>query len=166
VFRAALFTYLIVSAAIGPAICCCQLKQFLGVQKSSPCCALNQIATKQDKANSHEHCSRCKHATQDDDLRNALASDGLGSDNSIPTPKSPCQPNCPCGRHEPGLIGTAPGLVNSNLIGQFPSQEYGYASSIAIPAVNYLAFVGGFEHEKPVAISGREILRAYQILRC
>lgn len=164
--RAALFTYLIISAAIGPALCCCQLKQFLGIQKSSPCCEINLAANKQDKADSHGHCSRCRHTTQDDDLRNALASDGLASDNSKPTPESPCKPNCPCGRHEPGLIGTAPELINSNSIGQYPSQEFGNSYSIAISTVTHLSFVGGFAIEKPVAISGREILRAYQILRC
>jgi hypothetical protein len=164
--RAALFTYLIVSAGIGPAICCCQLKQFLGVQKSSPCCGLNLAANKPGKASSHEHCSRCKHTTQDDSLRSALASDGLSSVNSKPTPESPCKPNCPCGRHEPGLILTAPELINSSLIGQYPSQEFGSSYSIAISIVTHLSFVGGFAIEKPAAISGREILRAYQILRC
>jgi hypothetical protein len=161
--RVALFTYLIASAALGPAFCCCRLSQIFPKMCASPCCG--KPATSLVESHRHSNC-QCRH---DDDQTGHHPATGTAKEpqgeNKKPS-SLPCDSKCPCGKHDPGILLVSGWSPNSIAAASFIFANWtpGLLSTL-VPG----EFFGKSTHrdkEQPALLSGREMLRAYQTMRC
>ena len=161
-FRVALIAYLSLTTVFGPLLCCCNAQQLLSATDGlKKCCGKSAVLdTEAHAAHAHHH---------------GHAHHGHAHSPAEKTPESKQAPlnnehdgqDCPCGKHHASLVATvaAEGLqlkavewhaqtwfVLITLLPKLPRIDAESASLIA--------------QIRPADLYGREILRAYQIMRC
>ena len=147
--RLSLIAYLIAATWLGPALCCCTVKQF-----ASGCHGCQAHAVKK-RPNTHSHCHSHHHA----------------ADNSAPAPvkplpSAPC--DCPCERHNVQQVAVVEQSVSTDSLG------IGVELLLMAPAatLDTLSWVqpGCLAIEQHALESpywnSRGILRAHHVLRC
>jgi hypothetical protein len=153
VIRFAIVAYLSAATAFGPAVCCCNLRQFSSRFANSQCCG----AWSSHRDGKHFQCRYCKPSSS--------------FDASLPKRRNdaPCpgSDRCPCRRQRSNLA-SAPdpasptGLPQASV--EWPMPIDCQASSTNTGLGNRRLQRG--DDERPALLFGRGILRAYQMLRC
>jgi hypothetical protein len=165
VIRFALIAYLSAITALGPALCCCNLRQLSSLCNGPQCCGKTAKAT--DSSHHHHHCDGNHHH------RHHVSEgerDGSRRPENDGPPKTPSRDSddCPCKEHRSNLV-SAPGPESANSHG---SVDLSFAR---VPLPIFLAAersISDASHgvslgdETRCLLFGRGILRAYQTLRC
>ena len=161
VVRAAFIAYLTLATVLGPNLCCCNMQQLLSLTHgSSACCGKNSssaaAADHQHHLAGHTHNHGSSHA-----------------DSRTPAHESqqaPCDHgsrDCPCGQHHAKLVATPPSEGVQVRNSDSPDHIF---CAVAIGVLFSAEFDGrdasAIAHANPASLYGREMLRAYQTLRC
>lgn len=164
--RIAFVAYLCLMAALGPALCCCNLRQWLPGSESSLCCG--KIGLKTDHGvhhhdgahshgkHSHKHDGHSHHHANSTDSASVPA-------NTDSLPQKHDGEECPCGRQD-DLIA-----VGQDSTKVLDLQSHGtFLFAVALPVKLQLDVVdaASIPQVRPALLAGREMLRAYQIMRC
>ena len=170
-FRVALTAYLSFTAALGPLLCCCSLGQLVPITHSSNCC--RKAESLAAKTISHHHHGHSHHSHDHHD-NNGVANTGSTSaskpelpvdHSNNPLPRDPC----PC-QHQSQMAALT-SFQNSGLqisMDGLSSIEY-LAISYSLRLSHALSFkleISFLSNGPPASLFGREMLRAYHILRC
>jgi len=159
-FRFALIAYLSLTTVFRPALCCCTAEQFL---PGSTCCNVTGSPQTVAPPASHKSHKNCHGHAQT--LAQSSTEKHTQSDQK-PTPCDQDGKNCPCGKRFASMaIATAGGFQSSTIGVQDQTWTaqvliLGDLPSIDTLQVSYLAH--GWHSDR----YGREMLRAYQIMRC
>ncbi len=169
-FRYLLISQLILTTVLGPALCCCTARRLFGIDKESACCeaetapSQNKAASKNHHTHRHVH-SQHLHVHSSDRHAGALRKVST-SPNATPIRRGHDKKECPCKAHRSRLLA----VVAKNL--QFTTVD-----DISFIAME-LSPSGPLQLEfdarratldalcRPANLFGREILRAYQCIRC
>ena len=146
-FRAVLIAYLSVATAMSSSFCCCSMRQLFARSATASCCKAGVLR--------ETSCPNCQQEESDNDT-NAQA-------------KLPCDGDrhCGCG------IRQAKQIAPTTVVGE-TSPSWGWLDLHYPDLVEYtfdpLSLDGVTSRfrkkQRPAALYGRDILRAYQILRC
>ncbi len=163
-FRTALFAYLSLATAFGPMLCCCSMQKLLGASETSSCC--KQAGVQQPKSHCHAKTSHGKASSHHHGQSQDEKDRGLSE-------KSPGQHDheggeCPCGRRHAKLLASSNAPVLPQLTIDLPTPNWPLPADRCIPSqvaitASIRSMIARF---RPADLYGREILRAYQILRC
>lgn len=157
--RFAFTAYLSLMAALGPALCCCNLRYLLAGSDTSSCCGKMHAKAGSDRhghshhGHSHTHGNHHHHA-------------------QTPGPRSPADAkslpqnhdgkDCQCGGQDK-LI--AAGTDAKTLVLQNQGTLL-FAVALPIQLQVSAAQATSIPQVRPSLLAGRELLRAYQIMRC
>lgn len=168
-FRFLLISYLTMSTALGPAFCCCQLGRILPGLNSSACCGQHGTSHSHDfipqKQDHESHVGHCHH----DDSASVLSGNHESTSSESADEqesRGPCESSCPCGRHDPVLVNGTFELSAVVVAGVLNFLQPIDQTPIVQAAFSNLAYLSASIEERTASLSGREILRAYQIWRC
>ena len=160
----ALVAYLSLTTVLGPALCCCNAQQLFSVFNGSSCCGRpvarsSDVHAAQHAAHDHQHGHAHHH-------HGTSPKKDPSQSKQRPMPHDHDGQNCPCGRHHASLVAAVTDSIqskavemqnltwsvlvtNSPVLPEFDAQEASINAQL-----------------RPADLYGREILRAYQILRC
>ena len=162
--RIALITYLTISAALGPAFCCCQIGQIVpGFESTSSCCNSRAVSADHD---CHSNKSCIHHDGVADHHSASYRTDDRQQPSEDQRPQSPCKPNCPCGKHDPGMLVSSVGEVSIFGSSVLFGTDWLLGTSSPTTLTDLPGKTANFLDVRPALLSGREILRAYQTMRC
>jgi len=83
-----------------------------------------------------------------------------------PVPSEHDGQNCPCGKHHAKLVAAATNLVQLNTI-ELQDQPWNVLVAVLPEAALFAPQAASINsHLRPAKLYGREMLRAYQIMRC
>ena len=170
-FRFLLTTYLCLGAAFAPLLCCCALQHHSTTPSTGLCCH-NSAA---DSARKHDHHrgEHQAHHRHDGDNGHGSAAQ-VATDKEQPgdegTSKQPDPDSCPCGKQllKLATVSTPKAQFSSgditttwlHLLFVLPVSAVSDATDVASAASHR------FRDGPPVSLAGRDMLRAYQIMRC
>jgi hypothetical protein len=158
--RFALIAYLSLTTVFRPALCCCLAKQVLS---DSACCSTKVALKPATEPHQHKPHKNCRgHAKSPEQ---SLAEKHTQPERK-PTPCDPDGENCPCGKQFVSMAFTA-------ATGLQPSSFEVQDSTCAVQSV-ILADIQSSDTQQTSFLAhgrrsdryGRELLRAYQIMRC
>lgn len=156
--RAVLIAYLSLATVFGPLLCCCNMPRLFGAGGEANCCK------KSVAAHAHNHHDGHHHSHHHDDSSDTAETN---SPEKTPVNHEHEGEDCPCGRRDAKFISS---LATQNIVqatGEL--HETHYFPSITCEPVCLSTFSGIVSNHakfKPAGLYGREMLRAYQILRC
>lgn len=160
-FRILLTAYVSLVAACGPALCCCSFGHLAAPAEAHGCCARNAQANHgHDHAgHSHEHGGH-KHHHQSSAAANTNSGSEATSESNAP--RFCDEHHCGCDREQRQLV--SPSKKDSDDIRRDLQHDLRIVvistdQLFAIPRTESLSLV-----QSPIAVYGREMLRAYQIL--
>ena len=156
-FRVLLTIYISVVAAFGPALCCCSVEHLLGKGVGDRCCVVN--STPDDHHHGHSHHGDASHHHHGSKASVEKAANNL--------PEEPGVSNvhrCKCETVSRELsISPKSGETNSDLKFQLVDLSATPASSGHF-VLSFSPDTRCQSDQAPTLLTGREILRAYQIL--
>lgn len=165
-FRVALITYLSLTTVFGPLLCCCNAQQLLSATDGLKICC-GKSADLKSEAHSGERAAHAHRHAHADHSHSHSPAGKTPEPTRAPLDNEHDGQDCPCGKHHASLVATvaAEGLqlravewhaqtwfVLVALLPNLPKVDAESASLIA--------------QMRPAVLYGREILRAYQIMRC
>ena len=161
--RLAIVAYLSLTTVLGPALCCCNLAQVFNVGSHRNCCETRVVAI-DHRSHSTSPAQRKHHCCSD----KADQSSAEGS-NLPKSPQDQHRRDCPCGRHQAKLVlATASDTLGSRLNSDSsPMFTFGFDAQM-LPMDTKLSVRDREDGNdiRPAGLYGRELLRAYQTLRC
>lgn len=163
-FRAALIAYLSLATAFGPLLCCCSMQKLFGASESTSCCKKSEV--RQSKRHCHANTLRAKdHSHHQGESQKAK---GRTATEKTPVQYDHEDGECPCGRRHTKLLASPSVPVVHQLIVELPDFNWPLPADCCIPAqatitASIASMIARF---RPADLYGREILRAYHILRC
>lgn len=162
--RVVLIAYLSLATVLGPALCCCNAQQLFSMGNGSTCCT-RAVLRHSDAENTQNASHHHHHANAQHHHEHSTAKDTSKSDQRT-APRKHGGSSCPCGKHYASLVAALTDGPPSNA-GEVQNQKWSVLVA-ALPAMPAVAVLETFvlAHRGPAKLYGREILRAYQILRC
>ncbi len=159
--KIAVIAYLSLTTVLGPALCCCNAQQLFSILEGSTCCG--KLASGEiSESEPYSHCSHHGHAHHRHEHPATTGNDT--TDDLPPAGHQHDKQDCPCGEHHATLVA-ATDAANWNRT-DLLSQTW-FELALATPA---LPEFGGPKAvlvvATPAHLYGREMLRAYQIMRC
>jgi hypothetical protein len=158
--RFALVAYLNFTVALGPSLCCCSAHLLFPGMGEGGCCGSH----KDELASHAEHGHHYHHG----DVQDSHPQAAEVAEHSKPSPCDHNQEDCPCGRHQQTLLvsqscdaATIRALETQDIVSW--ALVVDSLSSDSAGANLHLLLSKG--HLRPGELSGREILRAYGVLR-
>ncbi len=157
--RVALIAYLSLTMVLGPLLCCCNAQQLLSTHDGpKKCCGKSAAphfdgSTAKRLAHNHHH----PHSSSKDSSKSDPA----------PAPDEHDGQNCPCGKHHANLVATAESGGIQSKVAELPVLTWHVA--LATLSVRFgfdTDCVSMIAKNRPAILYGREILRAYQVMRC
>lgn len=158
--RVVLVAYLTFTVVLGPGLCCCSA-QLLIPGAEGGCCGDHKadLSAHEGHAHHHHHHGEAEHSSP----QNTKVAEG-----SKPSPCEHNQQDCPCGRHQQTLSNSQ--SADTATIRALETQGLNIWALVvdtlsldsSRPDLNLLLSNGHFGSR---ALSGREILRAYSVLR-
>jgi len=156
-FRVVLTAYLSLTTVLGPALCCCNVQQLFSMVNGSKCCG-KPVAR-------HSDAKLAQHAAHDHHRHEHSPAKDASKSEQPPAHEHDGQ-NCPCGNHHAKLVAAVTGDVQSKAV-EMQNQTWSVLVTIfpVVPKfdVHEASIIA---HLRPADLYGREILRAYQTLRC
>lgn len=160
-FRFALIAYLSFTTVFRPVLCCCLAKELFS---STTCCKNTEPRTPVAASPKHKAHKGCRgHAKSD-----PRASEPHHHPRSE-QPTNPCDQEdqkCPCGKSYSSMACmVSPNIQasQSESQGHYLAQAFDFPASVQLHNGHYPLFI---EHRRESGLYGREMLRAYQIMRC
>lgn len=162
-FRFGLIAYLGLTTVFGPLVCCCSARELIGLlnsqrfwntRASRSVVEGSRLSKKirSDKADCcHKHSP--KHGTSN-------------RPENVPPYNEHDGSNCPCGQHQATLVTVA---INDTDVKAPEGSDQFWTSLIAsLPSINCVNCLATSinVHNPPAGLYGRDLLRAYQIMRC
>lgn len=167
--RFALTAYLSLMAALGPALCCCNLRHLLAGSDTSSCCGkMHAKASPGADRHGHSHHGH-SHAHGDHahhhhaHHHHAHAPGPASPVDSNPLPQNHDGKDCPCGGQDE-LIAVGANDAKAPVL-----QNHGallFAVALPIQPQASAVEATSIPQVRPSLLAGRELLRAYQIMRC
>ena len=162
--RVAVIAYLSLTTVVGPALCCCNARQLFSFVEASGnhCCGK---PAKEVAAPSHSHSHKHHHGHEH------VADHHPDSPAPVErSPQTPCEhdnQDCPCGNRQATLVATAAGERTNVQALELQSQFFNHPA-VDLPVLPEfdLTEASTTAHIRPADLYGREMLRAYQTLRC
>lgn len=160
--RVAFIAYLCVTTVLGPSLCCCNAQQLVAMVEGAKCCgkpAHKELSVPEPRGHcSHHTDAHHRHAKPE-------AKDTEKSSDLPPAWHQHDKQSCPCGDHQAKLVATLTNAVHGNCgdlnCTGLPILEVG---TPALPELHGdLAVLAA---ARATHLYGRELLRAYQIMRC
>lgn len=160
--RSVLITYLCLATVVGPSLCCCNAQRLIAMVEGVKCCG-KRAHSEIPSPERHKHCSHHEHAHHHHakpELPNSEATKDIS-----PAEHQHDKQNCPCGEHHAKLVATLTVVANWNGV-DLQNSTLGILANLmlALPEVHVNVAVS--TDERPAHLYGREMLRAYQIMRC
>ena len=164
-FRVALIAYLSTTTVLGPLLCCCNAQQLFTMVEVSKCCGKSGRVHSNAKDSEHaahdHHHGHAHHHHEHSPVEHTSKTD------PAPTHDEHDGQNCPCGKHHASLVAVA---VTDGV--QLKAVELQSQTWLIVVAL--LPLLSDFDADyasmiaqnRPADLYGREILRAYQIMRC
>lgn len=164
-FRVALIAYLSLTSVLGPLLCCCNAQQLLSATDGSKKCC-GKSAALHSESHAAEHVA---HAHSHGHVHHSHSHSPV--DNTPEPEQAPLNDDhdgqdCPCGKHHASLVAAAvTGGVQMNA-GELQTQTW-FVLVALLPGPEFNAENASILAQiRPANLYGREILRAYQIMRC
>jgi len=157
-FRASLVVYLTLATVLGPVLCCCNAQRLFSSVEGSKCCRKGSAAqVAHNDAHDHGHAHHEHQHPPTPDAANSQ---------SAPVRHEHDDESCPCGKHHVSLVVAVPaGMQLKAADLQTPTWYILVALLPALPEID--AQNSSINAQvRPADLYGREILRAYQIMRC
>ena len=158
--RFALIAYLSLATVLRPALCCCTAEQFL---PGSTCCNVTGSPQADAPAASHKSHKNCHGHAQ---TPAQSSTDKHTQSDRKPAPCDQDGKNCPCGKRFASMAISAVSGFQSITSGV---SDQSWTAQVLIldelPSIDTLQ-VSFLAHEWHSDRYGREMLRAYQIMRC
>jgi hypothetical protein len=167
--RVAFIAYLCLTTIFGPSLCCCNAQQLVAMVEGVKCCG-KRAHKEFSVPERHEHCSHHRHAHQRHETlearHNETTSDLPPAGHELPPAGDEHDKhNCPCGQHHAKLVATLTNVVHGN--GGDLQSQMRFVLAIQMPALpEFDGPLAVFSAARPAHLYGREMLRAYQIMRC
>lgn len=165
-FRIALIAYLSLTTVLGPLLCCCNAQQLLSATDSPKKCCGKSAALKSE-VHAGEHAALAHRHAHTHQSHSQSPAENTPESKQGPLTNEHDGRDCPCGKHHTSLVATvaAKGLPLKTiesltqtwqvLVILLPQQPRIDAESASLIA-----------QIRPADLYGREMLRAYQIIRC
>lgn len=158
--RFALTAYLSLMAALGPALCCCNLRYLLAGSDTTSCCG--KMHAKAGSGADHNHHDHSHTHGDHPHHHHAQARGPASPAESKSLPENHDGEDCPCGGQDE-LV--AAGSDAKTLV--LPNQgTLIFAVALPIQLQVSAAEATSIPQVRPSLLAGRELLRAYQIMRC
>lgn len=158
-FRFALTAYLILTTVLRPSLCCCLTEQLL---PGTACCH-DAVASQPAAPTDHKPHKNCRgHAKpQKQSSRETL--------NHSEKQRSPCENDgstCPCGKRFASMaVAASAGFQHCSIEGQNQAWTEHFLTLSVLP-VSDAQNTSLLAHSRHSDRYGREMLRAYEIMRC
>lgn len=158
-FRAALIAYLSLATVFGPLLCCCSMQKLFGASESTFCC--KKSVAQQSKSHCHAKGGSHHHGQSHEEK-------GSKAGTSSPVQHDHEDGECPCGRRHANLLASSNAPAVHQMTIELPVQSWPLLADCCTPSqVTITASIASMSSKlRPADLYGREILRAYQILRC
>jgi hypothetical protein len=156
-FRVAFIAYLSLATVFGPLLCCCNMQRLLGSPTNRSCCQ------PQVECRKAQHCKSCeRHRSNSQGENDAQATENSSHRHDQPGGE------CPCGRRHATMLASgenSQSLSYSTI--NLPTFQWPLSiDSLPVHASVEASITSMIAKFRPADLYGREILRAYQILRC
>lgn len=167
--RVAFIAYLCLTTVLGPSLCCCNAQQLVAMVEGVKCCG-KRAHKEFSVPERHEHCSHHGHARHRHETPGAKDNE---TTNEMPPAGRELPPagdehdkqNCPCGQHHTKLVAALANVVLWHG-GDLNSMALSVLT-VATPALpEFHGNLAVLTAARPAHLYGREMLRAYQIMRC
>ena len=160
--RVAFIAYLCLTTVLGPSLCCCSAQQLVAMVEGMKCCG-KRAHSEFSVPERHEHCSHHGHAHHRHETPEAK--DNQATNGLPPAGHKHDKQNCPCGEHHSKLVAALTNVAHWN--GGDLHSSIVSVLAVATPASpevhgNLALLTAG----RPAHLYGREMLRAYQVMRC
>jgi hypothetical protein len=162
--RVAVIAYLSLATVLGPSLCCCNARQLFSLVETSGshCCGKPSTGV---SASAHNHSHKHHHGHEH------VAENHFKSPAPVErSPQTPCEhdnQDCPCGNRQASLIATATSEGTSVQALELQSQFFNQLA-VDLPVLPEfdVKAASATAHIRPADLYGREMLRAYQTMRC
>jgi hypothetical protein len=162
-FRLALIAYLSLTTVLGPLLCCCNAQQLATFVGGSQCCG--KRVAQQTAPENTEHAGHSYHGHSHHKHEHSPETEPSQS-KQAPVPHKHNGQNCPCGKHHASLVAAATNIVQLNAV-ELQAQTWNVLVAILPVAVDFEEQTASINtHLRPAKLYGREMLRAYSIMRC
>ena len=156
-FRVAFIAYLSLATVFGPLLCCCNMQRLLGSPTNRYCCQ------RQVECHKSQHCKSCeRHRSNSQSEKDAQATENSSHRHAPPGGE------CPCGRRHATMLasgGSSQSLSHSTI--DIPTLQWPLPiDTLPVQASVVASITSMIAKFRPADLYGREILRAYQIMRC
>jgi hypothetical protein len=169
-FRVAVIAYLSLATVMGPSLCCCNARQLFAVAGTSTCCGQSTST-----ATAHSHSGRHKHQ-HGHGHKHSHGHEHVAADHphsAAPgeqSPQKPCEhddKNCPCGNRQAKLVAIPSGEGSHGQALELQSEFFNHLA-VDLPVLPEFDVkeASTTAHIRPADLFGRDMLRAYQTLRC
>ena len=163
-FRVALIAYLSLTTVLGPALCCCNAQQLFSVVNGSSCCG--KLVAQHSDAKTAQHAAHDHHDGHAHHRHESSPAKDTSKSEQAPVSHDHDGQNCPCGRHHASLVAAVADSVQSKAV-EMQNQTWSVLVAILTVVPEFDVREASINAQlRPADLYGREILRAYQILRC
>ena len=162
--RVVLIAYLSLTTVLGPALCCCNAQQLISVVDGSKCCGVpgarrSDAQLANDDGHSH-HPGHAHHRHEHSPARDVAKTE------PSPVRHEHNKENCPCGKHHASMVAAVTDSVKVKAV-ELQNQTWFVLVSLLPVLPEFDAEKASMiAHRRPADLCGREILRAYRIMRC
>lgn len=164
-FRVALIAYLSLTTVLGPVLCCCNAQQLFSLVEGSKCCG-RRVAQDSDAQLAHEDGHDHHHGHAHHRHEHSPAPE-VAKTAPTPVPHEHDKENCPCGKSHVSMVAAAVTDGVQVKAVQIHNQTWFVLVSVMPVLPEFDAeYASIFAHLRPADLYGREMLRAYQIMRC
>lgn len=146
-FRAVLLAYLSIATAISSSFCCCSMRQLFARSATASCCKAGVLR--------ETSCPNCEEEESDDET-NAQAKLPCGGDR-----------HCACGIRQAKQLAPTTVVSEASASWEWLDLQFPDFVEYKLDPVSLDGVTSRFrDKQRPAVLYGRDILRAYQILRC
>ena len=160
-FRVATIAYLSITTVLGPSLCCCNAQQLYALAAGQHCCG-KRAERETPVSEPHDHCSHHGHSHHQHET--PVAKDDATND-LPPGEQQHDKQNCPCGQHHAKLIASVTDVGHWNGV-ELVSQPWSGPAIVILALPEFDRYLADRTARTPAHLYGREMLRAYQIMRC
>jgi hypothetical protein len=161
-FRAVLIAYMCAATVTGPLVCCCTLRAAAPAEGGGHCCSGHEKAASTHARSGHDHHHEHRHASHGHSP--AVASTDEGSPSGK---EDPGEHHCPCGRRHATTLTVA--AIEHGMVRGFDLpipvwMPYEACDLLLTEICGPSSAINAYS--VPPGLFGRDMLRAYQIMRC
>ena len=163
-FRVALIAYLSLTTILGPSLCCCNSQQLFSLVAGLKCCG-KPVAPRSDaelvQVERHAHHHGFAHHRHEHSPAPASA-----KTDPAPVRQEHDEENCPCGKHYASMVAVVTDGVPIKAVEMRNPTGFVPDSLLPVLSESDLENVSLIGPRRHADLYGREMLRAYQIMRC